>query len=255
MSEEKVGIYPKNRKGYGNRMKISVLVAAYNGEKYIAEQLSSILPQLGAEDELIISDDNPEGLTRAAIEPFSADSRVKYIHGPGCGVDRNKEFLLRQCTGDVAFLSDQDDVWLPDKVSRVMAAIQGGACCVLHNAYLTDESLNKTGQTLFELRNAKCGTLHNIFKNCYTGACMALTRQAFEAAMPFPGDIPMHDQWLGLVAERVGRVELIETPLLLWRRNDGSMTGGRTGLAEKIKWRISITKDIFTYSFKKNSRS
>ena len=115
---------------------------------------------------------------------------------------------------------------------------------MLHNAYITDENLNKSGRTLFEDRGAKTGILHNIIKNCYTGACMALTRQAFAAALPFPANLPMHDQWLGLVSEKVGRVELIDEPLLLYRRNPGSMTGGRTSLIQKISWRISIVRSI-----------
>ena len=225
-------------------MKISVLIAAYNGEMYIAQQLESVLSQLGADDEVIISDDNPSGGTYNEIEPFLVDKRIRYVHGPAKGVDANKEFLLRECTGDVAFLCDQDDVWLDGKVERVMSAINGDACCVLHNAYITDENLNKSGKTLFEDRDAKTGILHNIIKNCYTGACMALTRQAFTAALPFPKNLPMHDQWLGLVSEKVGRVELIEEPLLLYRRNPGSMTGGRTSLMQKISWRISIVRSI-----------
>ena len=225
-------------------MKISVLIAAYNGEMYIAKQLESVLFQLGADDEVIISDDNPSGGTYNEIEPFLVDKRIRYVHGPAKGVDANKEFLLRECTGDVAFLCDQDDVWLDGKVERVMSAINGGTCCVLHNAHITDENLNKSGRTLFEDRDAKTGILHNIIKNCYTGACMALTRQAFTAALPFPKNLPMHDQWLGLVSEKVGRVELIDEPLLLYRRNPGSMTGGRTSLMQKISWRISIVRSI-----------
>ena len=225
-------------------VKVSVLIAAYNGGTYIAKQLSSVVSQLGADDEVIISDDNPSGGTYNEIEPFLVDKRIRYVHGPAKGVDANKEFLLRECTGDVAFLCDQDDVWLDGKVERVMSAIKGGAC---HNAYITDENLEKSGKTLFEDRGAKTGVMHNIIRNCYTGACMALTRQAFTAALPFPKNLPMHDQWLGLVSEKVGRVELIDEPLLLYRRNPGSMTGGKTSLMQKITWRINIAKNIFTF--------
>lgn len=228
-------------------VKISVLIAVYNGELYIEKQLESVLPQLGEGDEVIISDDNPSGRTYAAVEPFLSDKRIRYVHGPAKGVDANKEFLLRECTGDVAFLCDQDDVWLSGKVERVMSAIKGGACCVLHNAYITDENLNKSGKTLFEDRGAKTGILHNIIKNCYTGACMALTRQAFMAALPFPKNLPMHDQWLGLVSEKVGKVELIDEPLVLYRRNPGSMTGGKTSFMQKIRWRINIARSICGY--------
>ena len=129
-----------------------------------------------------------------------------------------------------------------------MAQINSGAGCVLHNAYLTDADLNKTGQTLFGTRNAGKGIIRNILKNCYTGSCMALTRQAFTVALPFPKDIPMHDQWLGLVCEKTVKTVLLDEPLILWRRNEGSMTGGRTSLAQKIKWRINITKNILIFS-------
>lgn len=229
-------------------MKISVLLAAYNGEKYISQQIASILPQLGGDDELIISDDSPNGNTFAAVEAFLADKRVKYVKGPQRGVDANKEFLFGVCTGDVAFLCDQDDVWMPDKIEKVMAQINSGAGCVLHDAYLTDSDLNKTGQTLFDMRNAGKGTVRNILKNCYTGSCMALTRQAFTAALPFPKDIPMHDQWLGLVCEKTVKTVFLDEPLILWRRNEGSMTGGRTSFIQKFKWRFNITKNIICYS-------
>ncbi len=235
-------------------MKISVLLAAYNGEKYIEEQINSILPQLSCSDELLVSDDSKNAATFKAVEPFLDDPRVKYLKGPQKGVDANKEFLLKECSGDVAFLCDQDDVWLKDKVEKVMAAIESGACCVLHDAFLTDAKLNKTGETLFALRGASPGILANIVKNSYTGACMAITRPAFEAALPFPKNIPMHDQWLGLVSERCGRVEFLPEQLILWRRNEGSMTGGKTSALQKIKWRINITKNIlgFALSRKRN---
>ena len=205
-------------------MKISVLLAAYCGEKYIAAQVESVLPQLSAVDELIISDDSPDCATLNALKPFLADPRVRYEKGPRRGVDANKEFLFSLCGGDVAFLCDQDDVWLPGKVERCMAEIASGAGCVLHNAYLTDEALNPTGETLFSLRNAKQGAFHNIAKNCYTGACMALTREAFSAALPFPKDIPMHDQWLGLVCEEASKVAFVDEPLIYWRRNAQSLS-------------------------------
>lgn len=243
-----VSLRPKGDGKAENSMKISVLLAAYNGEKYIGEQIASILPQLGEGDELVVSDDSRDGRTLAAVEPFLSDGRVKYVKGPQKGVDANKEFLFGVCTGDVAFLCDQDDVWLPDKVEKVMAQINGGAGCVLHNAYLTDANLNKTGQTLFALRNAGRGIFRNIMKNCYTGSCMVLTRQAFTAALPFPKDIPMHDQWLGLVCEKEVKTVFLDEPLILWRRNEGSMTGGETSLAQKIRWRINITKNILAYS-------
>ena len=129
-------------------MKISVALAAYKGEQYIAEQLNSILPQLGDDDEIIVSDDYPSGKTREAVAGIR-DKRIRYIEGEGKGVVRNFENALKACSGDVIFLCDQDDVWLPDKVKRVMAAFDEGADLVLHNAYVTDGNLNITEHSFF----------------------------------------------------------------------------------------------------------
>lgn len=103
---------------------ISVVIAAYKGEKYIAEQINSILPQLGDGDEIIISDDYPQGETRRAVEALrSDDNRIKYIEGLRKGVVRNFENAINYATGDYIFLADQDDVWLEGKVAAVMKEI------------------------------------------------------------------------------------------------------------------------------------
>ena len=119
---------------------ISVVLAAYKGEKYIVEQVKSILLQLGKEDELIISDDYPQGETYSALyEIIRSDSRVKYIIGEGRGLIKNFENAVTHSCGDYIFLSDQDDVWLDGKVQAVMLEFEKGADVVMHDAIITDE--------------------------------------------------------------------------------------------------------------------
>ncbi|MDO5448126.1 MAG: glycosyltransferase family 2 protein [Clostridia bacterium] len=224
-------------------MKVSVALAAYNGEKFIEEQLGSILAQLGADDEVIVSDDNPSGGTKAAVERVG-DPRVKYIEGPGQGVIKNFECAIAHTSGDLIFLSDQDDVWLPGKVQAVTDAISRGALLVMHDAKVTDEALNVTDESFFAIRGTRTGFVKNLIKNSYMGCCMAFDASLKGDILPFPDDLPMHDQWIGLKAERAGKVVLIETPYLLYRRNGDSLTGNPTSFAQKLKWRFSITKDI-----------
>lgn len=223
-------------------MKISVALAAYNGGEYIAEQLTSILSCLGEGDEVIVSDDCPEGSTKAAVLPFiESDGRVRYFEGPGKGVIANFESALRRCTGDIIFLSDQDDVWLPGKVERVMREFESGAELVLHDASVTDRHLNITERSYFALHGSNASYIRNIAKNSFVGCCMAFTREVMLESLPFPKGIPMHDWWIALVAiKKRRRVTLINEPLILWRRHSDNVTGGSTTAKQKLLWRLRI---------------
>lgn len=223
-------------------MKISVALAAYKGEQYIAEQLDSIISQLGENDEIIVCDDYPQGDTCTIVQNYAnQDKRIRYIEGEGKGVVRNFENALNACSGDVIFLCDQDDVWQPDKVSSVMAEIENGADIVLHDAAVTDGNLNITEPSFFAIRNSNVDYKSNLIKNTFVGCCMAFTRQVMLDTLPFPKDLPMHDWWIALAAIKKGyKAVLLEKPLILWRRHGGNVTGGKTGLVQKIKWRAKM---------------
>ncbi len=221
-------------------MKISVVIAAYKGEKYIADQLRSILPQLGEDDEIIVSDDYPQGLTRAQVELVN-DRRIKYIEGPANGLTANFENALRAAQGDIIFLSDQDDVWMPDKVSKVLPLFENGNDLVLHDARVTDGELRLIAPSYFAIHGSNSSYLKNILRNSFVGCCMAFTKQVAESVVPFPRDIPMHDWWIALAAIKMGyRVNLLNEPLIQWRRHSENVTGGKTTLKQKIKWRVKI---------------
>lgn len=223
-------------------MKISVALAAYKGEQYIAEQIESILSQLGENDELIVSDDFPSGKTRTVIETLSSqDKRIIYIEGPGKGVIKNFENALKVCSGDVIFLSDQDDVWLPGKVEAVMNEFRNGAKLVLHDASITDADLHITAPSCFEVHGANASFKSNLIKNTFVGCCMAFTKELLEQTMPFPEGIAMHDWWIALIAlKNKQKTVLLKKPLILWRRHGDNVTGGKTSAVQKIKWRLNM---------------
>ncbi|MBE6774279.1 MAG: glycosyltransferase family 2 protein [Clostridia bacterium] len=226
---------------------ISVALAAYKGEKYIYEQIKSILPQLAEKDEIIVSDDRPGGITEKIVRKMmEKDSRIVYIEGPGKGVVANFINAIRYCHGDKIFLCDQDDVWLPDKVRQVMAAFRDGADLVLHNAYVTDRKLKITNPSFFELRGSKKGVLHNIAKNSYMGCCMAFDRKMLKKIMPIPRNVPMHDQWIGLVCEIYGKVIFIDQPLIYHRMHGNNVTGtSETSFSQKMEWRRYIISKLY----------
>ncbi len=224
---------------------VSVVMAAYNGEKYIREQLLSVLKQLSENDEVIISDDNPYTGTYEAVKGFiESDGRIRYIKGPGKGVIKNFENAISAAEGDYIFLCDQDDVWLDGKVSAVCEELKKGAVVVMHDAIVTDENLNPVKQSFFEAMGSGTGIVKNIIKNTYIGCCMAFSKSLKPFILPFPDDLPMHDQWIGLAGEKAGRVALIKEPLIYYRRHSGAVTGGRTSFSQKLKWRMSIIKAV-----------
>lgn len=226
---------------------ISVALAAYKGEKYIYEQIKSILPQLGEGDEVVVSDDRPGGITEKIVRKMmEKDTRIVYLEGPGKGVVANFVNAIRHCRGDKIFLCDQDDVWLPDKVKQVMKAFSEGADLVLHNAYVTDKKLKITDTSFFELRGSRKGVMHNIAKNSYMGCCMAFDRKMLRRIMPIPRNVPMHDQWIGLVCEVYGKVTFVDQPLIYHRMHGDNVTGtSQTSFSQKMQWRRSIISRLY----------
>jgi len=224
---------------------VSVLLAAYCGEKFIAEQIASILPQLEEGDELLVSDDSPEGeaATRDIVLTFD-DPRICYVQGPRQGVIKNVEFLLGQARGDTLVLCDQDDVWLPGKLDLARGMDE---VLLIHDAKLTDENLRVTEESLFRKRGAGPGFLRNLLKNGYTGCCMAFRRELLPHILPFPEGIPMHDQWIGLRAQQVADVAWVCEPYLLHRRHGAAQTGKSGTVRQKIIWRWRLAKALLTF--------
>ncbi|MGN0171307.1 MAG: glycosyltransferase family 2 protein [Acutalibacteraceae bacterium] len=208
-------------------MTVSVVMATYNGLPYLEEQLASVLPQLQEGDELLISDDGSSDGTRerlCALE--NEDGRVRVLDGPGCGVMENFGYALSKCRGDWIFLCDQDDIWHADKRRAVLAAAEeSDALLVMHDARIVDGSGTVISPSFFQTRGSAPGLLKNLRKNSYIGCCMAFSRRLLPYILPFPDGIPMHDQWIGLQAQRHGKVTLLPTPLLDYRRHGGNATG------------------------------
>ena len=122
---------------------ISVCMATYNGQEYVKEQIDSILCQLGKDDELVISDDHSVDQTQHIIETYT-DPRIRFYENElAKGVTHNFENSLKKSKGDIIFLSDQDDVWYPNKIKEMVAFLQEGDYHVVTcNCALTDSELH-----------------------------------------------------------------------------------------------------------------
>ena len=208
---------------------ISVCLATYNGSAYVEAQLRSVLAQLSHEDEVVVADDGSTDRTVSIVNAI-ADPRVRVVAtGGGLGVIRNFERAITASRGDYIFLCDQDDVWLPGKVEQCVTTLQS-CLLVVTDCKVVDSQLKEISPSFFRLRNSGSGLLHNLWKNSYLGCCMAFRRDLLEYALPFPNWIPMHDMWLGMIAETRGKVRFLATPLLLYRRHalNASDTAGKS---------------------------
>jgi glycosyltransferase involved in cell wall biosynthesis len=221
-------------------------MAAYNGEKYINRQVESILSQLDPVDELVISVDPSSDNTKQIVLDFAAsDSRVHVFDGPGQGVIRNFEHALEKAAGEVVFLADQDDVWHPMKLHACLTALEDKrVAAVVHDAVVVDGDMNELKRSFFE-GGFYSGVWRNVLRNRYIGCCMAIRRNVLRTALPFPPKIPMHDQWLGIVAKRMGKVVFVEKTLVFYRRHRQTVTGRESaGTITRIRWRIGIITAI-----------
>jgi glycosyltransferase involved in cell wall biosynthesis len=206
-------------------------MATYNGSAYLCEQLDSILSQLQADDELIISDDHSTDETQAILSGYQ-DARIKIFKNPDKhGLVQNFAYAMAQAKGNFIALSDQDDVWHPDKIASMMEAFATDpkTTLVLSNGILIDANGRLLSQRLYENDRFLSGILANLVKNRYQGSTMAFRREILSAVLPFPDGIPMHDSWIGMVNAIIGQTVYLPQLLLFYRRHNGNVTSLRHG--------------------------
>lgn len=223
---------------------ISVCMATYNGAAYLQEQVTSILKQLAKDDELIISDDGSTDETYSILQTLKEqDARIKLFKGPGKGVIANFSFAISQASGDYLFLADQDDVWLPDKVAKILALFKANPKCllILSDLMIVNQDLQVVFPSYFTHKQVRTGFYANILRNTYIGAGMAFRRALLPRILPIPENVPMHDMWIGLLAEP--NVQLFAEPLTLYRRHEQNASELHTKASrlQQLKWRLSLT--------------
>lgn len=240
---------------------VSVCLTAYNGEKYIKEQLDSILCQLGSEDEVIISDDGSTDKTLEIINSYQ-DKRIKLIsHKPVASKYKfsfttyNFENALRYASGDYVFFADQDDVWKENKVVECVKVLEKGYDLVLHDAELIDGEGNIISDSYFNINRSKKGILTNLVNNSYLGCCMAVKKKYLQKVMPFPKKIVVpHDIWIGILYEIYGKVCFLNHKLIFYRRHGENVSPSaefsNNSLLFKLSYRFNLVVALISKLFK-----
>lgn len=229
-------------------MRVSVAMATYNGERFIDTQLRSIVEQLECDDEIVIVDDASTDRTRERIASY-VDPRIRlHANDRNEGVFRAFERALRMTSGDIVFLADQDDAWLPGKRAVLSEALGGnaGMTVAISDAQVIDADGTVVAPSFMALRGGfRAGFMSTLVRNRYLGCAMAFKRQLLDVALPIPPDVPMHDMWLGAISGLVGRTVYIDRPLMQYRRHSTNVSPSRRAdLAQMLLWRWRLARNV-----------
>jgi glycosyltransferase involved in cell wall biosynthesis len=204
--------------------RVSIAMATYNGARFIREQLDSFATQTRLPDELVVTDDGStdetigivESFAEKAVFPIQVHRNVERV-----GYSKNFENAMSLTTGDVIFISDQDDVWYSDKIARACAVLTANrhVLATVNDQLIVDADSRSSGNTIFG--NARRAGMPNTY--LIAGSCTAISRRLLPILLPFPDGIP-YDSWIGCVADTLRAKQLIEEPLQIYRRHDGNTT-------------------------------
>jgi glycosyltransferase involved in cell wall biosynthesis len=202
-------------------MKISIALTSFNGERFLQEQLDSFKNQSIQPDELIVCDDCSEDKTISILQKFkdsaSFDTQI-YQNETNVGLTRNFEKAISLCSGDIIFLSDQDDVWFNEKIEIILNVFKDNESidAVMNDAYYSDELLQKSPTTVLEKAAYYAGS----DEGHLAGACTAFRRRFQQFLLPFPTSCPPYDiyihRWTWLLSNKM----ILKKPLQVWRIHD-----------------------------------
>jgi glycosyltransferase involved in cell wall biosynthesis len=232
-------------------MKISVCMAVYNGTAFLLPQVRSILAQLRQQDELVVVDDASRD---ASVELLSgiSDPRLRlHRNEKNLGVLATFEKGLRLTQGEIIFLSDQDDLWLPGKVEAILAVFiaRPEVTLVASDAQVIDETGAVVAASFFAQRGPfRAGVLANLVKNKYLGCTMAFRRSMLDRFLPIPQHVPMHDMWFGMLNAIYGTTYYIDQPLIAYRRHGHNLSPSvGAPFRQKFLWRWSLLKNLLPH--------
>lgn len=237
---------------------ISVCIATYNGEKYIRQQIESILEQFTKEDEIIISDDGSTDNTLNIINSFN-DSRIKvYKHssnkeilktsfGNYAIVAKNFENALQYAKGEYIFMSDQDDLWDKNRVNNCIKELEKNVL-VMVNYKIVNAEGTVVSDKAYKFTPIFNSILLNIIRSRFMCCCLAFNKSILQYALPFPDNVKSCEQWLGNIAVKYGRIKFLKYTYHLYRRHGENVSEtsekSRNNLYKKILFRYILLKQL-----------
>ena len=230
-------------------MKISIAMATYNGTQYLQAQLQSFLDQTRKPDELIVTDDCSTDETETIVREFAKTAPFKvefHRNEKNLGYCGNFNAALMRATGDLVFLSDQDDVWFPEKIEHMIGVAERHpeALVVMNDAALTDEVLEEVGLTkMGQIRSAGIS-----MDGFVMGCCCSIQRELLDLCMPIPVGFKGHDNWLVWLADGLRGKFVDDKVLQYYRRhesNESQFIANRTTKVTRTQAIFNSVKNVF----------
>ena len=204
-------------------VRASIAMAVYNGEKYIREQIDSIINMMESNDELVISYEESTDNTLSIIQEYEKNNAgVHVVFDVGHSVESNFNNAVKHCRGEYIFLADQDDVWINDKINKIVDFFETHSDCVvvISNGFSTTETL-EIKDDIFEWLKTNSNPIRNYIKGTYLGCQMAFRSSITNNVWPVRVTPPIpHDLWLGVYGSKFGRICLLDEHLILHRLHD-----------------------------------
>jgi glycosyltransferase involved in cell wall biosynthesis len=236
----------------------SIAMCTYNGEKYIEEQLQSIIQQTMEPDEIIICDDcsqdNTVSIIKHTLEKWSGKWQL-IVNEKNLGYKKNFQKAITLCSGDIIYLSDQDDVWDLKKIEIMSQTFADypNAVLVFHDASLVNEKLQLLFPSFWNTLEFQPETFllknYNILfkRNVLQGSACAFKKIVFEKAMPFPPGA-VHDEWLLLISITLGKVIPINNKLMQYRQGHNVLGGLPEQNIDKLrKWMLKYKNALYQH--------
>jgi len=227
---------------------ISIAMCTYNGERFIEEQIDSILNQSYTNFELIITDDCSSDKTIEIIKKYQLDDKRIKLHQNehNLGFVKNFEKAISLCSGRYIALADQDDIWKEDKLKEFIESI-GDNVLIYSDALLIDEHSKETGEELIRPDKHLVSGSNNrafILENCVSGNTLMFKRELLDHILPIPEDISFHDIWIAFVASTYGSITYTEESMTYYRRYSEQITKTREKNYENFFDRFEKKKNL-----------
>lgn len=217
---------------------VHIVMATYNGEKYVREQMDSLLAQTHKQLTIEVCDDGSTDGTVAIIREYEArDERVRlHVNTQNLGYVKNFLEGVKRCPAPYVMLCDQDDIWQEDKVEQTLLAMQEAEkempekpVLVFTDAECFDSETNEMSGFFHETSHLdvkKVDTAHLFMENKCIGCTMMMNRAVLPYLEELPEEIRVHDWWLALICSHFGAIRYVPKATLRYRQHEGNQIGG-----------------------------